>query len=104
VSADVVKINGSASAAIRQQLAADQILPGTVDTASFTPSTTQFEADDITEPTADHYNGRIIIFTSGALIGQATDITDYEKVGSNGRFTVTAITEAPANDSTFIIL
>ena len=96
-------INDSNSAAVRLALSAGQIIPGTVDN-DVAPSTTIFEADDITEATADHYNGRIVIFTSGNLAGQATDITDYELNGSNGKFTVTAMTEAPANDDTFVIV
>ncbi|KKM87089.1 hypothetical protein LCGC14_1272460 [marine sediment metagenome] len=76
---------------------------GTVDDAQ-APTTTTFEADDITEATANHYNGRIVIFTSGALLGQATDITDYELNGANGKFTVTELTEAPLDDDTFVIV
>lgn len=98
------QINGSASAAAQLAKSAVTIVSGTVDTGSFTPTTTQFEADDITEATADHYNGRSIIFTSGALQNQATTITDYVLSGSNGKFTVEALTEAPANDVTFLIV
>ena len=76
----------------------------TVDGITHTPTTTEFEADDITEATADHFIGRIMLFTSGALDAQATDITDYALVGSNGHFTVTALTEAPANNGTGIII
>lgn len=85
---------------------AGQIITGTVDTVTNgdTPTTTEFEADDITEATGDHYKGRIVIFTSGALAGQATDITGYSNVGGIGQFTVTALTEAPANNDTFIIV
>ena len=101
---DVVKISGNSTAADNLELSAGQIISGTVDTGVFTPTTSSFEADDITEATADHYNGRVIIFTSGALLGQATSITDYSLEGSNGRFTVVAMTEAPANDVTFIII
>ena len=95
-----------ATAAARLALSGGQIIPFTVDTATngHTPTTTEFQADDITEATADHYNGRIVIFTSGALAGQATDITDYEAVGGIGQFTVTALTEAPANNDTGIIV
>lgn len=87
-------------------LSSNQIIPGTVDTVTntHTPTTTEFQADDITEATADHYNGRIIIFTSGNLNGQATIITDYSQVGGIGQFTVNAMTEAPANNDTFIIV
>jgi hypothetical protein len=83
-----------------------QILKATVDTVTntHTPTTTEFQADDITEATADHYNGRLVIFTSGALDGQATTITDYVAVGGIGQFTVTTMTDAPSNDDTFIIV
>lgn len=77
---------------------------GTIDTAGFSPTTTEFEADDITEATADHYNGRVIIFTSGALQYQATSITDYALSGGRGHFTCPSLTEAPANNDTFIIV
>ena len=104
VPADVVEINGVAEAAQDLQASAQTIVRGTVDTAGFAPTTTEFEADDITEATADHFNGRVIIFTSGALKDQATDITDYSLVTARGHFTVTAMTEAPANNDTFIIV
>ena len=85
---------------------AGQIISGTVDTVTntHTPTTTEFQADDITEATTDHYKSRIVIFTSGALSGQAAAITSYSQVGGIGQFTVTAMTEAPANDDTFIIV
>ena len=102
--ADALALNGSTAAAARNALASANMLPGTVDTGAFTPTTTQFEADDITEATADHFIGRIIIFTSGDLQYQATTITDYALSGSNGHFTVVALTEAPANNGTFIII
>jgi hypothetical protein len=95
-----------ATAAARLALSAGQIIPFTVDTATntHTPTTTEFQADDITEMTADHYNGRIIVWTSGVLAGQATSISDYQAVGGIGQFTVVGMTEAPANDDTGIIL
>ena len=85
-------------------MSAGTIVSGTVSNAVTAPTTTVFAADDITEATADHFNGRVIIFTSGALQNQATDITDYELVSAEGKFTVTALTEAPANNDTFIIV
>lgn len=103
---NVTQIFDSGIAAARLALSAAQIIPGTVDTATntHTPTTTEFQADDITEATAGHYNGRVVIFTTGALLGQATNITSYAAVGGIGQFTVTALTEAPANDATFIIV
>lgn len=101
---NIDRIGGSADAATRLSLSANQIIPFTVDTATFTPTSTVFEADDITEATADHFNGRIIIWTTGALSGQATSITDYELANSKGKFTVVGMTEAPANNDTGIII
>ena len=64
-------------------------------------STTSF-VTDLTEATDDHYIGRSIIFTSGALDGQATTITDYN--GTTKALTVTALTEAPVDNDTFEIV
>jgi hypothetical protein len=100
----VTEINGDSSAAAKLALSADAIITGTVDNTAFAPTTTQFEADDVTEATSDHYNGRVIIFTSGALTGQATSISDYVISGGRGHFTVPALTEAAGNDDTFIII
>lgn len=66
-----------------------------------TPTTTVIQTD-LAESTDDHYIGRVIIFTSGAAKGQATDITDY--TGSTGTVTVTALTTAPAATDTFVIV
>lgn len=81
----------------------EAILEGVVDTAGFTPTTTQFESDDITEATADHFIGRVIVFTSGVLLRQATTITDYTLATGRGHFTVTALTEAPGDNDRFRI-
>lgn len=101
---DVGSLNGSSAAAARLALSAGVIIPGTVDSTAFTPTTTEFESDDITEATAQHYNDRVIIFTSGALIGQATSISNYSLETGRGHFTVVALTEAPGNNDTFIIV
>lgn len=104
VQSDVKALNGSTASAIRIALSAGVILPGTVSNAVLTPTTSAFAADDITEATADHYIGRAIIFTSGALLGQGCRILDYALVSGEGNFTVSTLTEAPANDVTFIIV
>lgn len=69
--------------------------------ATGTLSTTQMTTD-LTEITDDHYNGRIVIFTSGVLQNQATDITDYD--GGTKMFTFTGITEAPSDGDSFVIV
>lgn len=101
---DMTKINSVAAGAIRLALSAQQIVPGTVSNAVSAPTTTQFAAADITEATTGHFNGRRILFTSGALAGQATAITGYTLTAEEGVFTVVALTEAPANTDTFIII
>lgn len=72
---------------------------GSVNDAS---ATTTVFVTNLSEATDDHYIGRTVIFTSGALLGQASDITDY--TGSTKTLTVTALTEAPANGVTFEIV
>ena len=82
------------------------VLNATVDTVtnSHSPTTTQFQCDDITEATPDHYNGRLALFITGALAGQIAAIEDYIAVGGIGQFTVTAMTEPPVDDDTLVIL
>lgn len=99
VTADVTKLSGSATAADNLEASALGIVSSSVNDASAT--TTSF-VSALTEATDDHYNGRIVVFTSGAVAGQATDITDY--TGATKTIAVTALTEAPANSVTFVIV
>jgi hypothetical protein len=85
------------------------IIIGEVDNATFTPTTTAFEAlaisPNTTEKTvADAYNGRLILFTSGANLGEMTDITDYSLDNSKMAFDVTALTAAPSDGDRFVVL
>ena len=66
-------------------------------TLSITQMTT-----NLTEDTDNHYNGRTLIWISGNLAGQATDVTDYD--GSSKMLTYTVVTEAPANTDEFILV
>ena len=108
--ADVLQINSNTLAASNLAISAQQMLVGTVDDTAFAPTTSELEASDITEATADHFNGRVIIFTSGNLLRQLCEITDYSLVGGRGHFTVASqtgsgvLTEAPATTDTFIIV
>ena len=65
-----------------------------------TLSTTEMTTD-FTEATTDHYNGRTIVWISGALAGQSSDITAYTT--TNGKLTYTLVTNAPANGDEFIL-
>ncbi len=85
---------------------ADMIQEYTVDNTSFTATTTAAQVDAVShgtlEASDDHFNGRVMFWTSGANIYQATDITDYD--GTNKRFTYTALTDTPADNDTFILI
>jgi len=96
---DVLAISTSTEAADNLEASAETIVIGAA--AAGTLSTTQMTSD-LSEATDDHYIGRIIIWTSGVLQDQATDITDY--AGANGLLTYTAVTEAPGDGDTFIIV
>ncbi len=92
------QIGGSATAATNaargyQGLVLGKAVTGTLTATAFTT--------DLTEATNDHYNGRSLVFTSGALAGQQTTITDY--TGATKLVTVAAMTEAPANNDEFYI-
>lgn len=91
-----------------QLLALDSIEVYTVNNASTSPTGSAFEADRglgrSEEATADHFNGRLVFFIEGALQGQGSDITDYALQNSRGYFTVTTMTDAPANGNRFLIL
>ncbi len=86
--------------------ATNQIFIGTVDTAtnSHTPTTTEFQADDITTSGDDNYIGRTIMFTSGTLYRNQQKITDYAVVGGIAQFTTDAFRVAPSNNDTFIVV
>jgi len=79
------------------------IISGTVLDIGFVPTRSEFETGDINTAAADHYNGRIIVFTTGTLAGQACTIQDYSLEGLYGHFTVSQLTSAPTNGDTFAI-
>jgi len=101
---DLEALDGNKESASDLSLAVRTVVQGTVDDTAFAPTTTQFEADDITEATDNHFNGREIIFKTGGLKDQATSITDYELSGGRGKFTVIALTDPPGNDEEFVIV
>lgn len=96
--ADARKISTSSTAADNLEAGALAVVVSTCAASS----TTTTVNTNLTEATDDHYNGRVIIFTSGALAYQASDITDYN--GTTKALTVTALTEAPANSDAFVIV
>ena len=99
----LVQVNGATAGVLNFAESTLAIVRGTSDNTGFT-ATTSIMDTTITEATADHYNGRVIVFTSGALQGQATLITDYALTSGRGRFTFSTLTEAVPNSTTFVIV
>lgn len=100
---DTDEIDGSATNATKLGASIGSTVTGTSDNTGFTGTTTEMEASDITEATANHFVGRTINFNGGALLGQSTVCTAYSLSGGRGHFTFTALTEAVPNGSTFSI-
>ena len=96
---DVGALGGDTAALANLAESAGTMVTGAAVTGTL--STTQMSTD-LTEATDDHYNGRVIIWTSGVLQDQATNITDYD--GTTKVLTFTAVTEAPSDTNTFIIV
>ena len=102
ISANVTQVSGSATAADNMELGALSMVAGTSHNSP-TPTTEAFASDTgALSSNNNFYNGRILIFTSGTLAGQARTILDY--TGSSKLFTCDAFTTAPPNDSNFIIV
>lgn len=99
---DTVEINSSSAAAVLQALAANAMASGTTHTSGGT--TTGFSTPDIVEATTDHFKGRTVIFTSGALILQASGITGYSLASARGTFVINTLTEAVPNSTGFLIV
>ena len=100
---DVVRINSNTPTVNKFERSASSITLGTSDNSVFTATNTDFDTSDITEATANHFKGSVIAFTSGALAGQRTVCEAYALVAGKGRFTVTALTEAVPNGTTFTV-
>ncbi len=83
------------------QWARGQGLTGEVNDAGAT--TTVFIVDGFTEATADHFNGSVICFTSGACAGQSRVINDYS-VTTQQITLGEALTDAPADNDDFVIM
>lgn len=99
---NVEQIDGSAPAATAlADLYKGGLEAGSVNDAAAT--TTSWIGDSGLSSTNDFYNNQLLIFTSGALAGQAEKVLDY--VGATRTFTMAnAFLSAPANGSKFVIL
>jgi hypothetical protein len=98
-------LEGRLTAALATQLAAHSlgVGRGVVDAGSSTTALIMKSVNGAAaDATDDHYNGRHVVFTSGALLLQAASITDY--VGATKTATISAVTDTPAEDVTFVIV
>lgn len=66
------------------------------------PTTTSWIGAAGLSATDDFYNGALVVFTSGTLLGLARKITDY--VGSTLTITTSAFPSAPGNGDEFVII
>lgn len=98
--ADVLAINGNATSAINLANSASVIYSGQVTGA--TPTTTTLVDSGLTQADTDHWKGRIVIFTSGSLKYQATDITAFTPASDT--LTFTALSNAPAQNDFYVIV
>lgn len=96
---DADAIAGSASAASQIRRSALTIVNGAAAAGTLT---TTCMTTNLGEATNDHFVGRIIIWTSGALSAQGASISAYN--GTTKLLSYSAITEAPAENDEFVIL
>lgn len=99
VDANVLVLNGDATAAANLAKSASVIFRGSVTGAA---TTTTLIDSTLTQAAADHWKGRIVIFTSGALKYQATDITAFDPI--TDKLTFTALTGAPSALDEYVIV
>lgn len=96
--ANMGAISGSATAADLLEASATGILVGQAQTGTLT---TTSMTTDLSGIAADILIGRRIVFTTGSLKYEATDITDYDGAGL---LTFSALTSAPSNGDNFVVV
>lgn len=98
IHSNIKEINDNVEAAVNLANSALSITVGKASAASLTTTTM---GSDVAEATNDHYVGKIITWTSGALYKQSSNVSAY--TGSGGVFTFEAVTEAPSEGDSFVI-
>lgn len=99
VYADVKKLNSVAASAANLEKSASVMFRGT---ATGTTSSTTLIDSTLTQAATDHWKGRIIIFTSGTLLYQASDITAFD--ASLHKITFSAMTGAASGGDSYVII
>lgn len=98
IDANMTQIYSNATAAANQAFLGSAVQAVTVGSGS----TTTRIATNLTESASSHWVGRTIVFLSGTLALQAASITGYN--GSTKELTVNAMTAAPVNGDTAILV
>jgi|SRR5215831_6330764 len=105
ITANVGALNANITSAARLATSCAQMIVASVDSATYAPTTVDFETSLTSNLATDFYKGRSLIFTSGGLGLQAARIVGSVYTGNNKhKLTVTALTAAPANGVFFIIV
>lgn len=99
VQSNVVQLNSVTASATNLERSASVIYRGSVTGAA---STTTLIDSSLTQASNDHWKGRIVIFTSGSLQYQATDITAF--TASTHQLTFSALTGSPSAADTYVIV
>lgn len=100
MSSDAVAISGSTAAADQvETTVAQTVAIRHAGSVTGSPTTTSFADTAITEGT-NFWKGRVLVFTSGSLAGQATGVT----ASAVGSLTFVALTAAPSVSDTYILI
>lgn len=97
----VAAVNNDVTAALNLQANLDAMIQGAAASGILSRTQATTNLDDVT---VGVYNGRLIMWTSGALIRQAAYIQSYAGSEAGGLLTFGVLTEAPAEGDTFIII
>jgi len=104
---NISAISGTTAPADAMERMTEALHTGSVDTATFTATTTVFETD-LTEASDDHFNKQILVWDAGTTnAGLSFEITDSEGTTTNVNNKVKLTTETmpniPADTDTFVI-
>jgi len=100
VPANMTEISGSGAAADNLEDSSLTIYRGEV--TSGTPTTTTLIDSGLTQAGTDHWKGRVIIFRTGTLAKQATDITAFDP--ATDELTFSALSAAPTVGDFYVIV
>ena len=99
IKSDALALDGSTTAATNLKQSATVIYVGSVTGAA---TTTTLIDSALTQADTDFWKGRIIIFLTGTLKFQATNIAAFDP--ATDKLTFTALTQAPSGADTYVVL